>query len=194
MMKRFLPLIFISVFLILLSACSSIPKEGHPIKDFTFTNQDGEKFGLEDLKGKVWVADFVFTNCTTVCPPMSSNKSQLQQMVKDDGLKDVHFVSFSVDPKFDTPDVLKKFYGEGFNVDFSTWHSLTGYSQQEIEEFALENFKTHVKKPRDDDQVIHGVDFYLVNKKGEVIKDYPGNSDVPFDQMLKDIKDALKQK
>ncbi|MBO0993230.1 SCO family protein [Bacillus sp. SD088] len=192
-MKRFLPMILCSLFIILLSACSSIPKEGQPIQDFTYTKQDGETFGLEDLKGKVWVADFVFTNCTTVCPPMSANKSQLQQMVKDKGLKDVHFVSFSVDPESDTPDVLKKFYEEGFNVDFSTWHSLTGYSQQEIEEFALENFNAHVKKPRNDDQVIHGVDFYLVNKKGEVIKDYPGNIDVPYDQVIKDIKAALKQ-
>ncbi len=192
-MKRFLPITFILVFLILLSGCSSIPKEGSPIQDFAYTNQDGEPFGLEDLKGKVWVADFVFTNCATVCPPMSSNISQLQQMVKEKGIKDVHFVSFSVDPDVDKPEVLKKYYQDGFNADFSTWHFLTGYTQQEIEQFALENFKTHVKKPRDDNQVIHGVDFYLVNKKGEVIKDYPGYSDVPFEQMVKDIKAASKQ-
>lgn len=193
-MKRSISILFISIlFLILLSACSSIPKEGKPIEDFTFTNQEGEPFGLEDLKGKVWVADFVFTNCTTVCPPMSWNKSQLQQMAKEEGL-DAHFVSFSVDPEFDTPDVLKEFYGQGFNVDFSTWHSLTGYSQEEIEEFAKVNFNTHVKKPSNDDQVIHGIDFFLVNKKGEVIRAYPGDKDVPFDQILKDIKAALKQK
>lgn len=192
-MKKLISTIFISFMLILLSSCSSIPKEGNPIQDFTYTNQDGEKFGLEDLKGKVWIADFVFTSCTTVCPPMSSNMSQLQQMVKEKGLKDVHFVSFSVDPEVDTPEALKKYYKGGFNADFSTWHFLTGYPQQEIEDFAMESFREHVKKPRDDDQVIHGVSFYLVNKNGEVIKDYPGNRDVPFKQIIKDIKAASKQ-
>ncbi|MBS4204165.1 SCO family protein [Lederbergia citrea] len=190
-MRKFSLLILLSTILIL-SACSSAAKSGSPIKDFNYTDQDGKPFGLKDLKGKVWVADFVFTNCTTVCPPMSSNMSQLQQDVKDAGLKDVHFVSFSIDPAIDTPEVLKE-YGEAFAADFSTWHFLTGYTQEEIEDYVPKNFKTIVKKPRDDDQVIHGVSFYLLNKKGEIIADYPGNTDVPFKQIIKDIKSALKQ-
>ncbi|KRG13971.1 photosynthetic protein synthase I [Virgibacillus soli] len=192
-MKKLTSIAFLTLFAILLSACSSIPKEGTPVKDFTFTDQDGKSFGLKDLKGKVWLADFVFTNCTTVCPPMSSNMSQLQQMVKDEGLEDVHFVSFSVDPETDKPDVLKKYYKDGFNADFTMWHLLTGYTQQEIEDYALESFNSFVKKPQEGDQVVHMVSFYLVNKNGELIKEYPGNTDVPFDQILKDIKAALKQ-
>jgi protein SCO1/2 len=191
-LNKFYKIICLSVFIILLSACSSIPKEGHPINDFTFIDQSGEKFGLEDLKGKVWVADFVFTNCTTVCPPMSANMSQLQEDVKAKGLKDVHFVSFSVDPDIDTPEVLTT-YGKAFGADFSMWHFLTGFTQQEIEDFALESFRSHVKKPRDDDQVMHGIRFYLVNKNGEIIADYPGNEDVPFKEIMKNIKDATKQ-
>ncbi|MEK3887512.1 SCO family protein [Bacillus sp. FSL K6-3431] len=188
-MKKLLLLILLSIVLIL-SACSS-EKRGTPIKDFNYTDQDGEPFGLKDLEGKVWVADFVFTNCTTVCPPMSANMSMLQQDVIDAGLEDVHFVSFSIDPEIDSPEVLKK-YGEAFEADFSTWHFLTGYSQKEIEDYVPKNFKTIVKKPRDDDQVIHGVSFYLLNKNGEIIGDYPGDTDVPFKQILKDIKSALK--
>ncbi|HEY4554300.1 MAG TPA: SCO family protein [Bacillaceae bacterium] len=190
-MKRLLFLIFASA-IMLLGACSSVQKEGHQISDFTFTDQDEKPFGMKDLKGKVWVADFVFTNCTTVCPPMSANMSQLQEMVKEKGLEDVHFVSFSVDPELDTPDALKN-YGEAFAADFDRWHFLTGYTQKEIEDFAPKNFKAVVKKPRDDDQVIHGVRFYLVNKNGQIIADYPGNEDVPFDQIVKDIKAANKQ-
>ena len=123
---------------------------------------------------------------------MSANMSQLQEDVKAKGLKDVHFVSFSVDPDIDTPEVLTT-YGKAFGADFSMWHFLTGFTQQEIEDFALESFRSHVKKPRDDDQVMHGIRFYLVNKNGEIIADYPGNEDVPFKEIMKNIKDATKQ-
>lgn len=187
-MKKIFSVIIIS-FILALSACSS-QKSGRPIEDFNFTDQDGKPFGLKDLEGKVWVSDFVFTNCTTVCPPMSMNMSELQDRVKEKGLDDVHFVSFSVDPEVDKPEVLKK-YGESFGADFSMWHFLTGYSQEEIEEYAPKNFKTVVKKPRDDDQVIHGVSFYLFNRDGELIGEYPGDKEVPFDQIIKDIKAAL---
>ncbi|VEF48743.1 electron transport protein SCO1/SenC [Bacillus freudenreichii] len=187
-MKKIFSVIFIS-FILILSACSS-QKSGTPIEDFNFTDQDGKPFGLEDLKGKVWVSDFVFTNCTTVCPPMTMNMAELQEKVKEMGLDDVHFVSFTVDPEIDTPEVLKQ-YGQSFGADFSTWHFLTGYSQEEIEDYVPKNFKTIVKKPRDDDQVIHGITFYLFNKDGEIIGDYPGDKEVPFKQIIKDIKAAL---
>ncbi len=52
------------------------------LETFQFTNQDGKKFGTKDLKGKVWVADFMFTNCQTVCPPMTANMAKLQKMAK----------------------------------------------------------------------------------------------------------------
>ncbi|MFD1708046.1 SCO family protein [Siminovitchia sediminis] len=187
-MKKVLSILSIMAILIL-GACSS-QKSGTPVEDFNFTDQDGNPFGLEDLKGKVWVADFVFTNCTTVCPPMTMNMSELQDMVKEEGLEDVHFVSFSVDPDVDTPEALKE-YGQSFGADFSNWHFLTGFSQKEIEDYAAKSFKTIVKKPQDDDQVIHGVSFYLINKDGEIIGDYPGDNDVPFKQIVKDIKSAL---
>jgi protein SCO1/2 len=187
-LKKTFYLGFLALFLVL-SACSS-EKKGDPIEDFTFADQDGKPFGLKDLEGKVWVADFVFTNCTTVCPPMTMNMSELQKMVKEENLEDVHFVSFSVDPEVDTPEALKQ-YGQSFGADFSSWHFLTGYSQKEIENWVPKNFKTVVKKPRDDDQVVHGTRFYLVNKHGEIIADYPGDKDVPFKQIVKDIKKAL---
>lgn len=187
-MKKSLYIVFLAV-LLALTACSS-EKRGHPIKDFNFTDQDGKPFGLKDLEGKVWVADFVFTNCTTVCPPMTMNMSELQKKIKEEKLDDVHFVSFSVDPEMDTPEALKQ-YGESFGADFSRWHFLTGYSQKEIEDYVPKNFKAVVKKPRDGDQVIHGVSFYLLNKNGEIIGEYPGDKDVPFKQIVKDIKKAL---
>ncbi|MFJ5623827.1 SCO family protein [Peribacillus loiseleuriae] len=184
-------IVFIGIMtILLLSACDSQGiQNGYnlDLEEFTFTDHNNKEFSKSDLKGKVWIADFVFTNCTTVCLPMTSNLSDFQGMLKDNGISDVDIVSFSVDPELDTPAALKE-YAERFNADLSSWHFLTGYTQQEIEEFAKKNFKTIVQKPANTDQVIHGTKFYLVNKEGQIVKDYSGVSDVPFEEMMNDIK------
>jgi protein SCO1/2 len=147
---------------------------------FEFVNQDGQGYGLDDLDGKIWVADFIFTNCADICPPMTANMLKLQDMVKEEKLDNVEFISFSVDPAVDTPEVLRE-YGERFSVDFSSWNFLTGYKQEEIEAFAMDTFKTIVKKPEEGDQVIHQSYFYLVDQNGNIMKSYSGLNDTPFD-------------
>ncbi|GGE59321.1 SCO family protein [Priestia taiwanensis] len=161
------------------------------IEDFTMTNQHGEKFGLSDLKGKVWIADFIFTNCNTVCPPMTANMMKLQNMIKDEGL-DIEIVSFNVDPEVDTPEMLKA-YLENYSADQTKWHALTGYSQKFINEFAMKNFKSLVDKPKKGDQVIHMTQFYLVDKNGEFIKEYAGLENPPYEEMIKDMKVLVKK-
>ncbi|WP_435531343.1 SCO family protein [Pseudoneobacillus rhizosphaerae] len=158
-----------------------------PVEDFNYTNQNGDSFGLKDLKGKVWVADFIFTNCEDVCLPMTYNMEKLQQMTKKEGIENIQFVSFSVDPNVDTPDVLKK-YGENFNADFANWSFLTGYKDEEIAKLAMESFKTLVIKPQEGNQVGHGTDFYLVGPEGNILKAYTGLNDIPFEEIVKDIK------
>jgi protein SCO1 len=188
--KKGLLLIMMAAVAVFAAACgnSGLKDEvNYPIEDFTFTNQDGEQLSKKDLKGKVWVADFVFTNCADVCPPMTANMAKLQDMIKEEKLENVEIVSFSVDPTVDKPEVLKE-YGQKFNVDFSNWSFLTGYSQEEIEKFALESFKALVKKPEEGDQVIHGTDFYLIDQEGVMRKYYTGLKEVPFDQIVEDIK------
>lgn len=157
-----------------------------PIDSFTFTDQNNQPFGLEDLKGKVWVANFIFTRCADVCPPMTANMAKLQRMAKKEGLQ-VEFVSFSVDPENDHPEQLKA-YIEKFHADVRHWHLLTGYTQQEIEAFAQKNFKAVVQKPAGQDQVIHGTDFYLVDQNGKIVQYYNGINDVPYEQILEHIK------
>lgn len=188
-MKK-LPMLMILAMTLLVSACGSkeVPNANNwETEDFSFVDQNGEEFSKSDLKGKVWVADFIFTNCTTICLPMTANLIKLQQQLKDEGIKDVEFVSFSVDPETDKPDVLKN-YGTKMNADLTNWHFLTGYSQAEIEKFALDNFKTLVKKPENEDQVIHGTTFYLVDQEGTIIQDYSGAKDVPYEEIIKHIK------
>ncbi len=188
--KKVFLLIMLAAIVIFAAACGNgglKDAKNYPIEDFTFTNQDGEQLSKKDLKGKVWIADFIFTSCADVCPPMTANMAKLQEMIKKEKLEDVEIVSFSVDPTVDTPDVLKQ-YGQKFNADFSNWSFLTGYTQEEIEKFVLENFKALVKKPEAGDQVIHGTDFYLVDQNGDMRKYYTGLKEVPFEQIIEDIK------
>lgn len=180
----------IAIAALLLAACGKKElKNAHdwPLEEFTYTNQDGKQVGLEDLKGKVWMADFIFTECDTVCPPMTANVEEIQRKAKEKGIENIHFVSFSVDPDIDKPEVLKE-YGDRFDADYKNWDFLTGYGQEEIEQYAMKNFKTIVKKPKEGDQVIHGTSFFLVGKDGLVKKTYSGVSAVPYDEILEDIK------
>ena len=189
MKTRFLVVILVITTLIITS-CGQKEIENAvdwPVKDFSATNQDNKPFGLEDLKGKVWISDFIFTSCVDVCPPMTSNLVKLQKMVNDEDLKNVEFVSFSVDPAVDTPEVLTR-YAEQFQVNFQNWDFLTGYSQEYIENFALKNYKALVKKPQEGNQVIHGTSLYLVDQEGHIKKSYDGYKDVPFDEIIHDMK------
>lgn len=160
------------------------------IEEFTFINQEKEEVSLDDLEGEIWLADFVFTNCTTVCLPMMANMTGLQKQLAQEGL-DVRIVSFSVDPTVDTPEVLKS-YAENYGADLSSWDLLTGYSPEQIDEFAMENFKTVARKPENEDQVVHGTSFYLVDRDGVVRKFYNG-IDPPAEEIINDIEILLAE-
>lgn len=155
------------------------------VNNFAYTNQDGKPFGLSNLKGDLWIANMIFTNCQTVCPPMTANMSRLQQELQKAGAP-IQLVSFSVDPENDRPEVIKKF-AEKFGADFSGWNFLTGYSQTEIGEFAKSSFKAAVQVQPDSDQVIHGTSFYLVDQTGKIVKKYDGLNP-PYDTIIKDIQ------
>ncbi|MCU9613633.1 SCO family protein [Caldibacillus lycopersici] len=163
-----------------------------PIEDFKFINQNGESVSNVDLQGKVWIANFMFTNCTTVCGPMSANMARIQRLIAEEKLENVELVSLSVDPEVDSPEILKE-YATRFTEDFSNWNFLTGYAQKFIEQFAFDNFHAHVIKPENDNQVIHGTDFYLVNQEGTIVKYYSGVSDVPYEEIMNDINLLLEK-
>ncbi|GGJ59030.1 protein SCO1/2 [Anoxybacillus voinovskiensis] len=184
-MRKMMMVLMVILFV---SACGKeIPDaKNWPIASFTFTDQNNKPFGLNDLKGKVWVANFIFTRCADVCPPMTANMAKLQRMAKEEGLE-VEFVSFSVDPENDHPEQLKA-YIEKFHADTRHWHLLTGYKQKDIETFAQKNFKAIVQKPEGQSQVIHGTDFYLVDQHGNIVQYYNGWKNVPYKQILEHIK------
>lgn len=178
------------IFLFFLSGCGNQKLEGEfawSLEDFEFTNQHDEMVSKADLQGQVWLANFIFTNCETICPPMTANMSRIQAALAENGLDEVKIVSFSVDPEIDTPEILTEF-AANFTDNTDNWHFLTGYAQTYIEQFAYENFHEHVLKPDGDDQVLHGTSFYLVDKTGTIVKDYEGVSNVPYDEIINDVK------
>lgn len=190
-MKRYLILLF-SV--LLLTSCSADKEKKEKVEfplsmnveSFEGINQDGKQVGLSKLKGKVWVADFVFTNCDTVCSPMTANMAELQRKLADEGV-DTRLVSFSIDPEQDQPAVLKQ-YASGVEADFANWDLITGYKQEFIESFANKSFMAPAAKLEGSNQYVHSTSFYLVNKKGFVVQKYEGATDVPYEQIIKDIK------
>lgn len=181
-----------ALLMVVLTGCGqqTTNRLGYQVQEFQFINQDGKVISTSDLKGTVWLTDFVFTNCETICPPMTANMAKVQQRLSKEGLN-IPIISFSVDPVRDTPDVLKVF-SEKYGADTKTWNFVTGYSQTEIEKFALESFRTLVQMPTDSDQVIHGSSFYLVDETGTVIKSYNGVDLAPVDEFVKDIKSIQK--
>lgn len=160
------------------------------IDDFKSINHEGKETMMSDFEGEVLIVDFIFTNCATVCLPMTANMVELQEKLKDKKLN-TEIISISVDPDVDTPEVLKE-YVLGYDGDLSNWTLLTGYAQQFIENYAIKNFKTVVKKPGEGDQVIHGSSFFLVNQDGRVVKEYSGLT-VPFDEIINDVNVLISE-
>ncbi|MFD0619256.1 SCO family protein [Paenibacillus sp. GCM10027629] len=191
MKKAALGVIF-GLMILVIAACGN-GKSKQPnmqVQPFEFINQDGKSVALADLQGKVWVADFVFTYCSTVCPTMTANMSELQKRLKTEGVE-AELISFSVDPERDDPAALKNYLTK-FNADFSNWHALTGYDFESIKTFVLKSFRATIAKDMASDQIIHGTSFYLVDPAGMVVAKYDGMTDTPFDQIMKDIK-ALQE-
>ncbi|MFD2210832.1 SCO family protein [Virgibacillus halophilus] len=192
-MKHLRGLTVLLVLALILAGCGSKIETNmsRDIQSFNFTTQDNKTLSNKDLEGKWWIADMVFTNCTTVCLPMTANMMQLQKEAKKENL-DVQFVSFTVDPKHDTPKVLKEF-ADQYGVDFSNWHFLTGYDFDKIKKISIKSFQAPVVEPPEgSDQFTHGTGFYLVNPDGEVIKKYSGAQKDDLEQIIDDLKTLQK--
>ncbi|MFB1080998.1 SCO family protein [Jeotgalibacillus sp. JSM ZJ347] len=173
----------------LMSACSG-DFEGNMEKELTsfeFTNQNGEQVTNIDLEGTPVVANFIFTNCDTVCPPMTYNMTGLQEAIEDEGVEDYRMVSFSVDPEKDTPEALQEFI-ERYELNEDKWDFLTGYEFETVSTLALESFQGLVVDDPKSDQMTHPTSIYLISPEGTVVKSYDGLESVPEDEIIADLK------
>ncbi|WP_452223877.1 SCO family protein [Lacinutrix chionoecetis] len=133
------------------------------VPEFSFTNQDGETITQNDYKGKVFVVEFFFTTCPTICPRMNRNLVDVQNTFKDKA--NFGIASFSITPELDTPEVLKA-YADNYGITNPSWNLLTG-KEDEIYNLANVGFNIFVGKVEDDDIGFeHSGDFALIDKNG----------------------------
>lgn len=144
------------------------------VPDFLFVNQNNDTITNKDLLGKVYVVDFFFTTCPTICTPMSVNMSKIVEELED--YPDFQAVSISIDPDYDTPEVLKE-YASRYVENDDSWHFLTG-DKQATYKLAREGFSSYVGESQD--SIIkfeHSGNFALVDREGYIRsrKDEHGN-------------------
>ena len=184
------------VFLFLLSGCSLNkfePELDFEVKDFDYTNHRNEPVSLESLKGTPWLAMFIYTRCNTVCPPMTSNMVDVQTAIEKEGIEHYKIVGFSVDPAYDTPEILSNYLSYYPVEDDTKWELLTGYKQSEMTQFALQSFNTVAKKLTGSEDVVHDIKYFLVDQNGTTVKSYDGYNDVPVEEIVKDLKNLQEQ-
>ena len=155
------------------------------VPDFEFTDSNGETISREDMEGKVWVADFIFTTCTMACPIMTGNMNLIHKSFKDDN--NVRIISISVYPEYDTPEVLKE-YASRYNANTDRWHFLTG-----PEESVKNIIKTGFKIGDYEDIIFHSEKFALVDVRGNIRGYYSGMETEDMSKLKKDIKRLLRE-
>ena len=167
-------------------------EELFPMPSFELTSEQGKALSDQDLRGKVVVANFIFTRCPTVCPALTARMAKIQTEIPAE--LPVHFVSFSVDPKHDTPEVLREF-GAKYDQDPSRWTFLTG-DLAEVMKAVEEGFRIGITGADDPEatpfDIVHGEHFGLVDKAGTIRGYYP-NSDLSLQRLVRDAKRLAKE-
>jgi len=161
----------------------------HKIAPFAFTNQNGKKITQEDYKGKIYVADFFFTTCQSICPKMSKNMAWLQEQIKS--MPNVMLLSHSVTPDIDTVPVLKAYAEEQGAID-GKWNLVTG-DKKDIYYIARKSYlavKTTTSSELYD--MVHTENFILVDKKGRIRGFYDGTNLDRADKDAKNVKQLLE--
>jgi protein SCO1/2 len=165
------------------------------VKDFALTNQNNQPVTLADLRGKVWVADIIFTRCTGPCPKITRAMKQLQDALSAD--PQARLVTLTSDPEYDSPPVLKA-WADHFGAKSNRWLFLTG-TRGAIREMATDGLKL-VAVPKDakdradeNDLFIHSTIFVLIDRQGRCRGSYETYGEgVDFNKTKAEILDAIR--
>ena len=153
------------------------------IPPFAMTDQQGQPFGTQDLTGKVWVADFIFTSCPTACPMLTQRMADIEHRARRLG-PDLHLVSFTVDPERDTPAKLAEYAGH-YKADPHKWSFLTG-PLDVVEKAVIEGFKIGIDRHKTEDdfwEIVHGEHLVVVDRHLR-IRGYFDTSPAGIDNLL----------
>lgn len=160
------------------------------IPDFSFTNQDKQTVTQADFKNKIYVADFFFVTCPTICPIMKKNMLTVYKEFKDNA--DVKILSHTIDPEHDNPDVLKQ-YAKDLGVTGTTWQFVTG-DREKIYDIGQKHYM--VSAMEDSSQAggyIHSGAFVLIDKDRHIRGMYDGTTEEGTAKLKEDLKILLKE-
>lgn len=168
---------------------------GHTIGHFNFLNQDGKNITEKDVKSKVFVAEYFFTTCGTICPAMNLQMQRVQKTYLGD--PSVKILSFTVNPEIDTVEQMKR-YAEEHGAKKGQWHFLTGektklYSLARKSFFVLKTSEAQNLGDAGSD-FIHTNNFVLIDRKMRIRGYYDGTSQKEVSRLIEDIELLLEEK
>ncbi len=164
-------------------------KKYHTIADFKLINQNGDVITQEDYKDKIYVADFFFTTCQTICPIMTDQMHRIQEDILDD--EDVLLLSHSVTPEIDSVEQLKRYAIEK-GVKDHKWNLVTG-DRKQIYDLARKSYLVVKHDGSEDYGMVHTENFALIDKDRQIRGLYNGISPTSVDSLLQDIKKLKKE-
>jgi protein SCO1 len=192
----FFSLLVVAFYVVLIKVIPGFSKSKLPpvsyVQPFSFTNQDGKIVTQKDVKGKVYLANYFFTTCRSVCPRMNNEVKKVYEHFKNEN--DFVILSHTCNPETDSASRLRK-YADSMGVSTSKWIFLTGrkdslYRQARLS-YKIDDPNNNVKNI--DDDFLHTQFLALVNKKGEVVKIYDGLRDTEINELIKDAEKLLKE-
>jgi protein SCO1/2 len=162
------------------------------VQPFSFTNQDGQRFTQRDVEGKVYVANYFFTTCKSICPRMNNEVKKVYEHFKRE--HDFLILSHTSDPQTDSSERLKQ-YADSIGVTTKSWIFLTGrkdslYRQARLS-YKIDDPNNNVQSI--DEDFLHTQFLALVNKKGEVVKIYDGLKQAEVNELIKDAEKLLRE-
>ena len=176
------------------AAQAALPVYG-TVGDFALVERSGQSFGLPDLKGRIWIVNFFFSQCTEVCPRTMPQMARLQAELAD--AEDARLVSITVDPEHDTLPVLVEFAGR-FNAQPGRWYFLTG-DQQATYDLSLNTFHMAVGEAPESEHkhsgnaFLHDGHFVLVDRQGQIRGYYDGLDDEAMARLRQDVRSLLRE-
>lgn len=157
----------------------------HTIAPFQFVDQDSSLISNDTFRDKIYVADFFFTSCRTICPVMKTQMVRVYEATKD--MPDVILLSHTIDPEYDTVALLHD-YAERLGAESKRWHFVTGVKDSIYKIAQTSYFATAMEDKADPQGFIHSGAFLLVDKKGRIRGKYDGTKEEDVNRLLADIK------
>ena len=158
------------------------------LPEFELVDQKNRKVTRADLAGKVVIANFIFTRCPTICPTFSMKMQRVAKRLKDED--DIHFVSFSVDPEYDSPEILAEFAAK-FKADPERWRFLTG-DPETIKATVTDGLAIAMEKqgtlPSGAPDIVHGTHFVLIDGEGLLRGYYNSDTRERIDELVRDAR------